>query len=46
MQMRRNWAYRDTDVIPGRRGSGESQMCNCASANPWIPGSMLRIAPE
>jgi hypothetical protein len=33
-------------VIPGRRGSDEPQMRNCASGNLEIPGSMLRIAPE
>jgi hypothetical protein len=33
-------------VIPGWRVSARPQMRNCASGNPEIPGSMLRIAPE
>src|SRR6202158_5602921 len=33
-------------VIPGWCVSTRPQMCNCTSGNPWIPGSMLCIAPE
>src|ERR1700676_5079733 len=33
-------------VIPGWRVGTRPRMCNCTSGNPWIPGSMLRIAPE
>jgi hypothetical protein len=39
-------------VIPGRAAWRGPQMCNRTSGNPysrswlWIPGSMLRIAPE
>jgi len=33
-------------VIPGRRASGEPQMCNCTSGNPEIPGLVLRTIPE
>jgi hypothetical protein len=33
-------------VIPGWCASTRPQLRNCAPGNPWIPGSMLRIAPE